>query len=109
VNWLFAANQVHFVWLTIRGVRAEGLNKKLSMGWSFLLGQILLASSLVLGYRFKFLPQLALLAFAPVLLRGFLWFIRKPAPLIFRRLGWTELAHAVAFGILLVTGFYISS
>lgn len=108
-NWLFAANQVHFVWLTIRGMRAEALGEKLREGWSFLSGQILLASALVLAYRFKFLPQLALLAFAPVLFRGFLWFIRKPGPLIVRRLGWTELAHAVAFGVLLVTGFYLGS
>ena len=109
VNWLFAANQVHFVWLTIRGMRAQALREKLTEGWSFLSGQILLAVALVLAYRFKFLPQLALLAFAPVLFRGFLWFIRKPGPLILRRLGWTELAHAVAFGALLITGFYLGS
>ena len=106
VNWLFAANQVHFVWLTIRGMRAARLNEKLSIGWSFLVAQILLGTALALIYHFGFLPQLALLAFAPVLFRGFLWFIRKPVPLVVRRLGWSEFAHAVVFGVLLITGFY---
>jgi len=30
-----------------------------------------------------------------------------PGPLVVRRLGWTELAHGVAFGILLIIGFYV--
>ncbi len=30
-----------------------------------------------------------------------------PGPLVERRLGWTELAHGVAFGILLIIGFYV--
>ncbi len=35
VNWLFAANQIHFVWLRIRGARAAGFSEKFSVGWSF--------------------------------------------------------------------------
>ena len=108
VNWLFAANQVHFVWLTIRGMRAEGLSEKLTAGWSFLAGQILVGSALALAGYLKVLPPLALIAFAPVLFRGFHWFIRKPVPLIVRRLGWSEFAHAVVFGLLLPAGFYFS-
>jgi ferredoxin len=48
------------------------------------------------------LPPLALLAFAPILFRGWFYFIQPPAPLQVRRLGWAELAHAVAFCVLLI-------
>ena len=101
VNWLFAADQIHFVWLRIRGARAVGWSQKLTLGWSFLAGQILLGGTLTLAYHFRWLPGLTLIAFVPVLFRGFAWFGKKPQPIVVRRLGWTELAHAVAFGILL--------
>ena len=105
VNWLFAADQVHFVWVRIRGARAAGLSEKLTVGWSFLAGQILLGVMLALAYHFSWLPELTLIAFAPVLFRGFAWFATKPQPIVVRRLGWTELAHAVVFSVLLTASF----
>jgi hypothetical protein len=105
VNWLFAANQIHFVWLRIRGARADGWSEKFTVGWSFLAGQILLCGMLALVGHSNWLPDLALMAFAPVLFRGFVWFAKRPQPIVVRRLGWTELAHAVAFGVLLTVGF----
>jgi hypothetical protein len=105
VNWLFAADQIHFVWLRIRGARAAGLSEKLIVGWSFLAGQIFLGGILALACYFSWLPELTLIAFGPVLFRGFVWFAKKPQPIVVRRLGWTELAHAVAFGVLLTTSF----
>jgi hypothetical protein len=105
VNGLFAANQIHFVWLRIRGARAAGWSEKLTVGWSFLAGQILLGGTLALAYHFRWLPELTLMAFAPVLFRGFIWFAKRPQPIVVRRLGWTELAHAVVFGVLLTAGF----
>jgi hypothetical protein len=105
VNWLFAADQVHFVWLRIRGARAAGLSEKLTVGWSFLAGQILLGVMLALAYRFSRLPELTLIAFAPILFRGFAWFAKRPQPIVVRRLGWTELAHAVVFSVLLTASF----
>jgi hypothetical protein len=105
VNWLFAADQIHFVWLRIRGARAAGWSEKFAVGWSFLAGQILLGGMLALAYRFNWLPELTLVAFGPVLFRGFVWFIKKPQPIVVRQLGWTELAHAVAFGVLLTASF----
>ena len=45
LNWLFAADQVHFVWLRIRGARAAGLREKFTVGWRFLAGQILLVAA----------------------------------------------------------------
>jgi len=105
VNWLFAADQIHFVWLRIRGARAGGLGEKLTIGWSFLAGQVFLGGILALAYHFTWLPGLTLIAFGPVLFRGFGWFGQRPQPIVVRRLGWTELAHAVAFGILLTASF----
>jgi hypothetical protein len=107
VNWLFAADQIHFVWLRIRGSRAAGLSEKLALGWSFLTGQILLGVMLALAYRFNWFPELTLIAFAPVLFRGFVWFAKRPQPIVVRRLGWTELAHAVVFSVLLTASFFL--
>lgn len=105
VNWLFAANQIHCVWLRIRGARAAGFSEKFSVGWSFLAGQLFLGGMLVLVYRAHWLPEMTLIAFAPVCVRGMVWFAKKPQPIVIRRLGWTELVHALVFGVLLITGF----
>ena len=48
---------------------------------------------------------MTLIAFAPVCIRGFFWFAKKPQPIVIRRLGWTEFAHALVFGVLLIIGF----
>jgi len=53
------------------------------------------------------LPVAAALAFAPALIRGFLWFLRRPAPLEIYRLGYGELANALAFGALFILGFQL--
>ena len=104
-NVLFAGDQIHFVWLRIRAARAKGWSEKLRTGWSFLLGQILLAGILGLAWHLGWFPSLTLIAFGPVMFRGSAWFAAKPEPVAIRRLGWTELAHAVAFGVLLTFGF----
>ena len=105
LNWLFAANQIHFVWLRIRGARVAELNERLRLGWSFLAGEVVLGLVFVVACRLSWVPQLTLVAFAPVLFRGLAWFARPPRPIMIRRLGWTELAHAVAFGFLLIAVF----
>ena len=101
-NWLFAANQIHYVQLRIHAARATGPAAKLARGWAFLLGESATALSLVLAWRLALLPAWAALAFAPVLLRGLAWFLRAAAPLQVRRLGQSELAHAIVFGALLI-------
>lgn len=106
VNWLFAANQIHFVWLTIRGARASGWAEKIAFGWSFFIGQLLLVAILVCACYSRWLPALTLVAFAPIVLRGAIWFAKRPAPIVLRRIGWTEMVHAIVFGVLLVAGFH---
>jgi hypothetical protein len=106
-NFLFAGNQIHFVQLRIHSARAAGWSQKLSCGRDFLLGQLLLATALLFAWRFGLLPAIAALAFLPLLGRGIAWFLESQKPLAVRRLGWTELAHAVTFGIWLIAGFHL--
>jgi hypothetical protein len=107
-NWLFAGDQIHFVQLRIHAARVAGWKQRLEHGRIFLLGQFGMAILLGLAIYFRLFPGLAVIAFVPVILRGIAWFGQKPQPLAVRRLGWTELAHALAFGILLVGGFYLA-
>jgi len=105
VNWLFAADQIHFVWVRMRGARASGFREKLIAGWSFLAGNIFLGGMLLLAGHFHWLPAFPLVAFVPILVRGFLWFAAPARPIVVRRLGWTELAHAMVFAVLLTASF----
>lgn len=104
-NWLFAVNQIQFVQLRIHTARIVGLMKKLACGRAFLITQLAVAATLVLLWRAHILPGLVLLAFVPALLRSVVWFITPSGALSVRRLGWTELAQNLVFGILLVVGF----
>jgi hypothetical protein len=105
VNWMFVANQIHFVQIRIHGARLSTAREKLLHGWLFLCGQAVTLAALVVFWRSELLPGLALFAFLPVLVRGALWFVRGTRPLQVRRLGMSELVHAVVFGVLLIAGF----
>jgi hypothetical protein len=105
LNWMFAANQVHFVWLSIRGSRAARWSQKLAFGWTFLVGQVALLSILLVIRRFHPSTNWVLLAYAPALFRGVFWFLQKPRPVKVRRLGWTELFQNVLFSVLLIAAF----
>jgi len=105
-NLLFAGDQIHYVQLRIHTARVEGLRAKLERGWAFALGQALMTAAVTLACVFGFIPALASLAFAPLLYRGWFYFIQKPGPLAVRRLGWTELTQAVLFCLLFIA-FYV--
>jgi YwiC-like protein len=104
-NWLFAVNQIQFVQLRIHSARTAGIIAKVAQGRTFLIVQSAVAIILFVAWRIRMLPWLVLLAFAPALVRSLAWFLRSSGPLVVRRLGWTELVHAVSFGILLVMSF----
>jgi YwiC-like protein len=107
-NWLFAGDQIHFVQLRIHAARAARGKERFKRGQFFLLGQLGMAALLGFLVYSGFLPSLSVIAFVPVFVRGIAWFAEKPQPLAVRRLGWTELAHALAFGVLLVGGFHLA-
>jgi YwiC-like protein len=107
VNLAFAGNQIHYVQLRLHTARVEGFRARLSRGWAFAAGQLLLTAALTVACVGGLLPQFASLAFAPLLFRGWFYFIEKPAPLVVRKLGWSELVQAAAFCVLLVCTFSI--
>ncbi|MBI1983700.1 MAG: hypothetical protein HYS61_05840 [Acidobacteria bacterium] len=107
LNWLFAVNQIHFGQLRIRAARAATRAEKLTEGDGFLAGEAATVLILLLVWRFGSLPGATAWAFGPVLARGLVWFFRRPAPLGIHRLGFSELAHALIFGALLILGFHL--
>jgi len=105
LNGLFAANQIQFVQLRIRSAKLTSRASKLSAGRVF----VWLSAGCLLGLlglvAARLIDASILLAFLPALARGAAWFFQPAAPLQVKRLGWTELAHAIAFGVLLTLLF----
>jgi heme exporter protein D len=105
-NWLFAANQIHFVQLRIHSARAMTRGEKLHQGWGFLLHQAACLLLLGLIWRAGWLPGLILMAFAPLFVRGFEWFLESPRPLQVHRLGVNEMLYAIVFAMFFIAGFH---
>jgi hypothetical protein len=104
-NWLFAANQIHFVQLQIHSGRPMTLGERFHQGRNFLVHQA--ASLLLLGliWGAGWLPGFILIAFGPLFVRGLAWFLASPRPLQVHRLGVSELLYAVVFGMFFVVGY----
>src|SRR6516164_6542941 len=75
-NWLFAANQVHFVQLRIHAGRLSTVLEKIQQGRVFLVGQVVLLAGVAALSLMRVFPKLTLLAFIPAIARGTLWFFR---------------------------------
>jgi hypothetical protein len=106
-NLLFAANQIQFVQLRIRAAHVLKPIEKRSVGRAFLAGQIILVVLLGLACADHLFGWYAAMAFLPILLRGFAWFVSESEPLAIHALGKRELVHAGVFSILLVLGFQL--
>jgi len=106
-NWLFAADQIHFVQVRIHSSRAATFNEKLRPGLGFLVAQIGLIAVILAACRVGFFPAAIALAFLPILLRGTIWFARGRQPLDIHKLGYSELAQALVFGALLCAAFLL--
>jgi len=105
-NWLLAANQIHFVQMRLHSARALTAGEKLGRGKAFLLHQAACLLVLATIWRAGWIPGLAVAAFAPVLIRGFAWFLESPQALQVHRLGLKELGYAVVFGLFFIAGFH---
>lgn len=108
-NLAFAGDQVHYVQLRLHTAKVAGLGGKLSRGWGFAAGQAALTAALTIACVSGLLPRFASLAFAPLLFRGWFYFLQKPGPLVVRKLGWSELAQAIVFCVLLIAAFAIAA
>lgn len=106
-NLLFAANQIQFVQLRIRAAHAVKGTEKVSIGRAFLGGQIILVVLVGLACADHLFGWYAAMAFLPVMVRGFTWFVSESEPLAIHALGKRELIHAGVFGVLLVLGFQL--
>jgi len=111
-NWIFAANQIHYVQVRIHSARAGAFREKFAQGGMFFSVQVLLLIGLALGAGLRLfhripddVPALLILAFLPALARGIYWFVRRFEPLDVKSLGWSEMKHGVAFGLLLALSF----
>ena len=107
-NILFAGDQIHYVQLRIHTAKIQGFRAKLAHGWGFALGQALMTAIITLACMARLMPPITSLAFAPLLFRGWFYFVQEPTQLVVRRLGWSELKHATAFCVLLIATFILA-
>lgn len=107
VNWLFAADQIHFVQTRIRGSKLTSASEKLARGKWFVYAQMVLVFVLAAASIYRLLPVWTLIAFVPALVRGMAWFVRPTQPLDVHKLGFSELAQALMFGALLALAFLV--
>jgi hypothetical protein len=107
-NLLFAGDQIHYVQFRIHTARVEGLRAKLAHGRGFAIGQALMTAALTIACLSRLMPAIASVAFAPLLFRGWFYFVQDPKPLVVRRLGWNELTHAIAFCVLFIGAFALA-
>jgi hypothetical protein len=107
-NILFAGDQIHYVQLRIHTAKVQGFRAKLAHGWAFALGQALMTATITVACLARLMPPIASLAFAPLLFRGWFYFVQEPTQLMVRRLGWSELKHATAFCVLLIATFILA-
>jgi hypothetical protein len=108
LNFAFAANQIQFVQLRIRASHVVGRAEKFKLGRKFMLAQVILIAFLLAGCAARLWTWYAAAAFAPVLWRGFAWFVSPFQPLAVHTLGKRELMHAMVFGALLILAFAVS-
>jgi hypothetical protein len=104
-NWIFAGNQIHFVQLRIHAARANTFTEKFERGGFFFVAQAALLTLLLFASHWMIVPPLAILAFLPAIVRGLVWFFRKAETLNVKGLGWSEMKHGIAFGVLLAIAF----
>ena len=107
-NTLFAGYQIHYVQLRLHTAKIEGFRAKLQRGWAFAAGQALMTTIITIACLDRLIPPVASLAFAPLLFRGWFYFIQEPGPLVVRKLGWNELKHATAFCVILIATFMLA-
>ncbi len=106
-NWLFAADQIHFVQTRIRGSKLSSSSEKFTRGKWFVYAQVALIIILATASAYRLLPRCTLIAFVPALVRGAAWFVRPTQPLDVHKLGFSELAQALVFGSLLSAAFLL--
>lgn len=106
-NWLFACDQIHYVQLRLHNARTSGVVYRFHKGWIFLIGQFAMLAAIAALVVTSHLPFAMMIAFAPIVIRGIAWVFQSQQVLDLQWLGLTELLHAITFGVLVITSFYV--
>lgn len=102
LNWMFAGTQIAFVHVRLRTAKGPGRETRWrSAGW-LLGGQCMIALGCILAWAFGYASLWLVLAFMPITFARLLWCALPPRPLQLKALGFSELVHAIVFGILLI-------
>ncbi len=102
-NALFVANQILYVQFRMQETRGGAHASPQKLKQMFLASEVAMLLAIVGGTLRGILPVLTLAAFLPVLVRGSAWTLRGgPTPLRIHRLGKSELAQAIAFGLIFI-------
>lgn len=108
LNGLFAAIQIIYVQFRIRAARGGAWLSNASARRRVLGGEAFVFLLLIAGASTSVMPALTLVAFMPILLDVAGWCLRAaPQPLKIHRLGRTQLAHSIFFGLFLITAFRV--
>lgn len=109
LNLLFFLGGVLYVKYKVRGVLAhqsfEGLTARMRFGWPVIAYHALLAAFLLAWVPLGAGSITVLVAFAPGILRATALLFELGERFPIKRLGWSEVAHSVAFAGLLILAF----
>jgi hypothetical protein len=101
---VLSANQVSFVQLEINALKSGSRRARLRFGFAFLIFQALTMLALAAALEREWLTRLAVVAFVPLLARGFWHFVRPQQRISLRRLGFTEIGYTTVCVLLLALG-----
>jgi len=108
INWLFAAEQIEFVQLRIRGSKLTTLDERLRRGTMYIATLVAIVCAIVMVAVAKLVPALAIIAFTPAILRSALWFTSRQTSLHVHKLGWMELGNSVLFATILILALRVA-
>jgi hypothetical protein len=112
LNLLFFAGGVLYVKYRVRGLLVHrnfsGWSERIRFAWPVFTYHILLVAFLSAAVLRDSLPAMTILAFAPGVLRASRLLFQLGRRFPIRRLGWSEVVHAVAFAALLVLALKLS-
>jgi hypothetical protein len=104
-NWMFAAGQIEYVQFRVRTSAVNNREAKFSAALNLIayhFGLLLFAFAATVRHLVS--PVFAI-AFIPAALRILAWVMSKPTKIDFHVLGFSELAHSIAFSGLLLWAF----
>lgn len=111
IHYLFFLSGLLYVKtkLEVRKANAalETLAERITRGWPVLVYHAVLAGFVVAMARERWIPAGAMIAFAPIVARGFWGILRWERRLSLPHLGRSELLHSLLFALLMATAYHL--